>query len=139
MKVGELSKRSGIPISTIHFYETKNLIRSSRDSGNQRVFHRSTLRLVSLIKYAQNLGFTLDEIKDSLRGICNQTEISHADWEKLNKKWEKKLEEKISKLNSLKNHISTCIGCGCLSQKDCPVRNADDYLGKLGPGAHLLS
>ena len=55
MSVGDVSKRTGVAISAIHFYEKKGLISSIRNPGNQRRFNRDVLRRVSIIKAAQKV------------------------------------------------------------------------------------
>lgn len=98
LSVGELSKRSGVAISAIHFYESKGLIPSWRNSGNQRRFPRGVLRIISLIKVAQYLGLSLDEIKDSFKQLPNNRAPTFDDWKKLSVKWEKELNKKINNL-----------------------------------------
>lgn len=139
LSVGELSKRSGVAISAIHFYESKGLIPSWRNSGNQRRFPRGVLRIISLIKVAQYLGLSLDEIKDSFKQLPNNRAPTFDDWKKLSVKWEKELNKKINNLILLKDQLNKCIGCGCLSIEDCPLRNPDDKLASKGPGAHFIN
>lgn len=138
LTVGELSKRSGVAISAIHYYETKGLLPVWRNSGNQRRFPRGALRVISLIKVGQSLGFSLEEIQNSFKNFPVDAPPHFEDWEKLSKKWEKELEKKIKNLLLLKDQLNKCIGCGCLSLEDCPLRNCDDRLAKKGSGPHLL-
>lgn len=56
LSVGELARRAGVAVSALHFYETKGLISSQRNAGNQRRFSRETLRRVVVIKVAQRVG-----------------------------------------------------------------------------------
>jgi len=138
LTVGELSRRSGIAISAIHFYETKALIRSVRDSANRRRFARRELRVLSIIKVAQRLGLTLEEIREALRDIPAGRIPSKADWQKVSRVLNKVLQERIDLATRLRDQLNLCIGCGCLSLEDCPLRNPNDEYARLGPGAHLL-
>ncbi len=138
ISVGELATRSGVAISAIHFYESKGLIMSFRNSGNQRRYPRGVLRLVSIIKVAQRLGFSLEQIKENFSSFPTDHPPTSTDWSKLAKNWEKHLNDQIQLLMSLKSQLNSCIGCGCLSLKDCPLRNPKDKLAKKGPGAHFL-
>ncbi|MAE59426.1 MAG: redox-sensitive transcriptional activator SoxR [Halobacteriovorax sp.] len=138
LSVGELSARSGVSVSAIHFYESKGLLRSHRNKGNQRRFHRRELRLLSYIKVGQTLGISLAEIKDAFSVIENKKEIKVSDWKKLGKRWEKILTEKQNLIEKMKSQLGFCIGCGCLSLKDCPLRNPDDFMGKEGQGPRIL-
>lgn len=139
LSVGELSKRSGVPVSAIHFYEEKGLIKSWRTEGNQRRFPRGMLRLVAIIKAAQNVGFSLAEISETIKLLPADRAPSQSDWQKISNKWKKDLEVRIASMLALKDQLNSCIGCGCLSLKDCPLRNPNDKLAKKGPGAVLIS
>lgn len=138
LTVGELSRRSGVAVSAIHFYESKNLVRSVRDGRNQRRFSRRELRTLGFIKVAQRLGFSLEEIKAAFRDLPQDGALSKAAWQKVSRAWEKTLDEKIQLATRMRNQLNLCIGCGCLSLKDCPLRNPDDRLGQQGPGPRLL-
>lgn len=138
LSVGEIARRSGVAISAIHFYEEKGLIGSFRNGQNQRQYPRGILRVVSLIKAAQFIGFSLEEIQDMLKDLPIEEKPTETHWKKLAKRWEKELDRKIASLTKIKEQLNSCIGCGCLSQKDCPLRNQNDILGKKGPGAHLI-
>jgi MerR family transcriptional regulator, redox-sensitive transcriptional activator SoxR len=63
LSVGEVAKRSGVAVSTLHFYETKGLIRSARTRGNQRRYPRSILRRIAIIRVAQRAGIPLATIR----------------------------------------------------------------------------
>lgn len=138
LTVGELAARSGVAVSTIHFYESKGLIGSVRNAGNQRRFERAELRRVAIIKVAQRAGISLGEIRDALSGLPAKRPISAKDWARLSKRWKKDLEERIGRLEELRDQLSDCIGCGCLSLDSCPLRNPMDVLAEEGPGPRLL-
>ena len=59
LSVGSVAKRSGVKVSALHFYESKGLIYSVRNQGNQRRYHREVLRRVAIIKTAQKMGISL--------------------------------------------------------------------------------
>ncbi|QYY35044.1 redox-sensitive transcriptional activator SoxR [Ruficoccus sp. ZRK36] len=138
LTVGEVSLRSGIAVSAIHFYETKGLVRSTRDGRNQRRFERRELRILSFIKVAQRLGFSLEEIKHVFRNIPPNRVPTKADWHKVTRAWDQALKDKIELATKLRSQLTLCIGCGCLSMKDCPLRNPDDELARKGPGPAML-
>jgi len=138
LSVGEVAKRSGVPISTIHFYERKKLINSRRNDGNQRRYSRDVLRFVSIIKVAQRAGIPLEEIKQALAALPNGRTPTRQDWQHLTQSWSNMLQERIHALTQLRDQFQSCIGCGCLSLLDCPLRNPDDALGKEGAGPRLL-
>ena len=136
--VGEIARRSGVPVSTIHFYETKGLIHSRRSAGNQRRFPRGVLRRIAVIRVAQRAGLSLTEIKIALAHLPHDRAPSHSDWAELSAVWKSELEARILRLTQLRDQLGNCIGCGCLSLIDCPLRNPADALGREGPGPRLL-
>jgi MerR family transcriptional regulator, redox-sensitive transcriptional activator SoxR len=138
LSVGEVAARSGVAVSAIHFYEAKGLIRSRRNQGNQRRYAREVLRLVAVIKVAQRIGIPLAMIRDVLATLPHGRTPTAADWRKLSANWKRGLDERIEKMMQLRDSLTGCIGCGCLSLKVCPLRNPRDRLGDEGPGPRLL-
>lgn len=136
--VGEISKRSGVAISALHFYESKGLLRTTRNAANQRMIHRRELRILSYIKVSQKIGLSLDEISEVFKSIKDKDTLKASDWDKLAKNLDKVLNERLELIQRMKNQLQLCIGCGCLSLKDCPLRNPEDKLAEKGSGAHLL-
>ncbi|MFN3355642.1 MAG: redox-sensitive transcriptional activator SoxR [Pseudomonas sp.] len=138
LTVGQLAARSGVAVTALHFYETKGLIASRRNAGNQRRYPRDVLRRVVVIKIAQRLGIPLATIGEALQTLPDGHTPTAKDWERLSASWREDLDERISKLLLLRDKLNGCIGCGCLSLEACPLRNQDDQLGERGPGAQLL-
>ncbi|MBU4612459.1 redox-sensitive transcriptional activator SoxR [Achromobacter sp. GG226] len=138
LTVGEVAQRSGAPVSTLHFYETKGLIQSWRTDGNQRRYARDVLRRIAVVRIAQRAGIPLAMIKDHLDSLPSGKPISAGEWRTLTIAWRAELNQRIEKLIQLRDHMDRCIGCGCLSLSDCPLRNADDRLAMEGPGPRLL-
>lgn len=138
LTVGEVARRSGLAISTLHFYEAKGLIQSWRTAGNQRRYPRAVLRRVAVIKVAQRIGIPLAEIREALGTLPSDETPSAEDWRRLSSEWQAKLDARIEKLTRLRDQLDGCIGCGCLSIKACPLRNPDDVLSEDGPGPRLL-
>jgi len=138
LTVGAVAKRCGVKVSTLHFYESKGLISSSRNSGNQRRYNKQVLRRVSLIKAAQKMGISLVEIKEQLDTLQGKTAPSQKDWQRLSMNWKNKLNQRIDSMTKLRDYLSGCIGCGCLSMDACPLYNEDDKLANKGSGAVLI-
>ena len=138
LSVGEVAKRSGLPVSTLHFYESKGLIHSARSAGNQRRYAREVLRRVSIIKVAQRLGIPLSTIRDAFQALPDGRTPTAEDWSKLSARWRAELEGRITRLTRLRDQLDGCIGCGCLSMGACPLRNPFDRLSVEGPGPRLL-
>ena len=138
LSVGEVAARSGVAVSAIHYYELRGLIKGWRTGGNQRRYPRGVLRRVAVIKVAQRLGIPLAAIRDAFRALPKERTPSAADWAKMSTRWRVELDNRITKLTRLRDELSGCIGCGCLSLDSCPLYNPDDKLAREGSGARLL-
>jgi MerR family transcriptional regulator, redox-sensitive transcriptional activator SoxR len=137
--IGEVAKRSGVAVSTLHFYERRGLLSSVRTSGNQRRYRRDALRRVAFIRTAQALGISLAEIAEALCALPEQRTPTKADWSRLSSRWRAGLDQRIADLQALRDRLVGCIGCGCLSLRACRLYNPNDALGRSGPGARRLS
>ncbi|MEV6314884.1 redox-sensitive transcriptional activator SoxR [Streptomyces sp. NPDC051776] len=138
LTVGQLSARSGAAVSALHFYENKGLINSRRTSGNQRRYSRDTLRRVAFIRAAQRVGIPLATIRDALAELPDERTPNREDWARLSEAWRSELDQRIQQLNRLRDHLTDCIGCGCLSLDKCVLSNPDDRLGEGGDGSRLM-
>jgi MerR family redox-sensitive transcriptional activator SoxR len=135
---GQLAKRAGTSVSALHFYEKEGLIKASRTPGNQRRYDRAVLRRLGVIKAAQALGIPLAQIKERLAALPHDKAPSTEDWAKVAEAWQDDLDRRIDRLVRLRDNLSGCIGCGCLSVDACPLRNPDDRMAAEGPGARWL-
>lgn len=138
LTIGELSVRSGVASSALRYYEKLGLIRSVRTGGNQRRYERAELRRVAFIRIAQRVGVSLDEIAEALASLPDSRTPTKADWARLSAAWKARLTERIQLLEGLRDRLSSCIGCGCLSLQRCSISNPDDELAAEGPGPHYL-
>lgn len=138
LSVGQLAARSGVAVTALHFYESKGLISSQRNAGNQRRYPREMLRRVALIKVAQRLGLPLASIHAALQALPEGRTPTAADWQKLSEQWRSELDDRITRLTELRDQLTGCIGCGCLSMQACPLRNWGDELASQGAGPQLL-
>ncbi|HEY8978973.1 MAG TPA: redox-sensitive transcriptional activator SoxR [Streptomyces sp.] len=138
LTVGQLAARSGVAVSALHFYEAKGLITSRRTSGNQRRYGRDTLRRVAFVRAAQRVGIPLATIREALAQLPEERTPTREDWARLSKAWRSELEERIQQLNRLRDHLTDCIGCGCLSLDTCVLSNPDDVFGNRLTGSRLV-
>lgn len=138
LTIGELASRSGVATSALRFYETKDLIQSVRTDGNQRRYPRATLRRVALIRAGQEVGLTLSEVADALETLPHHKTPTKADWGRLSRAWRKRLDDQIDELQALRDDLTDCIGCGCLSLKSCAIFNPGDAASGLGTGPRYL-
>lgn len=138
LTVGQVATRSGVAVSALHFYESRGLIRSQRTAGNQRRYGKDMLRRVAIIKVAQELGVSLADIGVALGTLPDGRTPTVKDWEKLSRKWATDLDHRIARLQKLRDGLTDCIGCGCLSIGRCKLRNPKDVLAEEGPGPRRL-
>ncbi|WP_406001771.1 redox-sensitive transcriptional activator SoxR [Streptomyces sp. NBC_00829] len=138
LTVGQLAARSGAAVSALHFYESKGLISSRRTSGNQRRYSRDTLRRVAFVRAAQRVGIPLATIREALAQLPEERTPDRDDWARLSHAWRAGLDERIQRLGRLRDHLTDCIGCGCLSLRTCVLSNPDDVFGDRLTGSRLL-
>ncbi|HGK7306007.1 TPA: redox-sensitive transcriptional activator SoxR, partial [Stenotrophomonas maltophilia] len=134
LSVGDVARRSGVAVSALHFYERKGLISSLRTAGNQRRYARDVLRRLAVIRVAQRVGMPLEAVARAFETLPQGRAPTKADWARLSARWQQELEERIRMLQLLRDELTGCIGCGCLSLKRCRLANPDDVLGERGDG-----
>lgn len=135
LSVGEVARRSGVAVSALHFYESRGLIRSIRNAGNQRRYTRDVLRRIAMIRIAQRVGLSLREIQDALARLPDARTPTRADWTRLSRGWRQALDARMAQLIALRDQLDDCIGCGCLSLQRCKLSNPADCLAVKGSGA----
>lgn len=138
ISIGELARRAGVPASALRFYEEQGLIVSVRSPGARRQYPRETLRRVGFIRIAQSVGLSLAEIRDALDTLPKQRTPTKQDWERLARGWKPLLQARIDQLTALRDKLTSCIGCGCLSLKSCQLYNPGDLAARRGSGARYL-
>lgn len=138
LTIGELAARSGVAPSALRFYETQGLITARRTSGNQRRYERAILRRLALIQAGRAAGIPLERIRAALETLPTSRTATRRDWGRLSRGWRDDLDRRIDTLHSIRDRLTTCIGCGCLSIDRCALLNPDDEAGHMGSGAHYL-
>lgn len=138
LSIGDFAARSGVSPSALRYYEREGLIRAARTTGNQRRYDRTELRRVAFIRISQQIGVSLEEIREALDSLPENRNPTRADWSRLSARWRTRLDERITLMERLRDELSGCIGCGCLSMQRCGLVNASDRLGKTGSGPRVL-
>jgi MerR family redox-sensitive transcriptional activator SoxR len=138
LTIGEMAVRSGVAPSALRFYEREGLISSIRTGGNQRRYERHELRRIAFIRIAQQVGVSLVEIREALAQLPENRTPTKADWARLSARWRRKLEERITLMERLRDQLTGCIGCGCLSLQRCTLINPNDRLAARGKGPQML-
>jgi MerR family transcriptional regulator, redox-sensitive transcriptional activator SoxR len=138
LTIGEVAERTGVATSALRYYEAEGLIAAHRTVGSQRRFDREVLRRVSFVRIAQQLGLRLDEIREHLATLPNGRTPTKADWARLSRSWRPRLDDQIAMLERLRDELTDCIGCGCLSLRACALYNPGDSAARFGAGARYL-
>lgn len=136
--IGRLAARTGLSVSAIRFYEAKGLITPDRNAGGQRRFAASDIRRLSFIMITQQQGFTLGEIAAMLAGLPDGRTPNQRDWERISKQLKVRINERIAQLEQMRENLTGCIGCGCLSLKKCALYNPGDRAAAKGVGPRYL-
>lgn len=136
--IGALARRAGVATSALRFYEDAGLMQSVRSAGGQRQYPREVLRRVAFIRVAQTVGLTLDKIRTTLATLPEQRTPTKADWARLSRSWQPLIDQRIAALTALRNQLTSCIGCGCLSLKSCALYNPNDIASTRGAGPRYL-
>jgi len=138
LSIGEVASRTGVSVSALRFYEREGLVRAERSDGDQRRYTRDAIRRVSFVRIAQRVGLSLDEIRDALSSLPHDRTPNKSDWARLSATWRPRLDQQIAELIRLRDNLSSCIGCGCLSLRTCALYNPHDAAATLGAGARYL-
>jgi MerR family redox-sensitive transcriptional activator SoxR len=136
--IGEVARRAGLATSALRFYQAHGLLTSERNQSGHRRYHPDALRRISFIRVAQRVGLTLAEIREALDMLPDSRTPTRADWEQLARAWQPMLDERIALLESMRERLDGCIGCGCLSLDNCALYNPADVAGELGAGPRYL-
>lgn len=134
LSIGYVSERTGVAHSALRFYEAEGLIRAERSDGGQRRYPRDVLRRVSFIRIAQQVGLSLDEIRAALASLPDGRTPTKRDWERLSSGWRPRVDAQIRVLERMRDRLTGCIGCGCLSLQTCQLVNPGDVAGARGAG-----
>ena len=138
LSIGAVSDRTGVAPSALRFYEAEGLIHSTRSAGGQRRYVRDTLRRVSFVRVAQQVGLSLDEIRTALASLPDSRTPTAKDWERLSSSWRPRIDHQIAMLERLRDRLHGCIGCGCLSLGFCKLLNPEDKAAQRGPGPRYI-
>lgn len=138
LTIGEVAARTGLSASAIRHHEAEGLVFPTRTASGQRQFAAADMRRLSFVLIAQQLGFTLSEIREQLDRLPRDRAPTKRDWERISTRFGKVLDARIAAMSRLRDKLDGCIGCGCLSLKTCALYNPEDRLARLGTGPRLV-
>lgn len=138
LSIGQLAERTGLSVSAIRYYDAQDLIEAERNAGGQRRFMRSDIRRLSFVQIMQQFGFSIDEIRALLQTLPEGRTPNKADWRQISRSIRHHLDSQIETLEKLRDNLDGCIGCGCLSLRNCELYNPQDRAQKKGAGPRYL-
>jgi MerR family redox-sensitive transcriptional activator SoxR len=138
LTIGAVSERTGVAPSALRYYEAEGLIHAHRSESGQRRYHREVLRRIAFVRVAQQMGLSLEEIRDALASLPDERTPTQRDWERLATSWRPRLDAQIALLERLRDRLDGCIGCGCLSMRACRLANPGDEVAARGPGPRYV-
>lgn len=138
LTIGEVSRRSGIAPSALRYYESLGLIASTRSSGDRRRYRRAVLRRLAVVRAAQHVGLSLNEVRTAFAGVAVEAAPTRRQWTRMSATWRTRLDARIADLEQVRDNLASCVGCGCLSMRQCALYNTQDVLAATGPGARRL-
>jgi MerR family transcriptional regulator, redox-sensitive transcriptional activator SoxR len=121
MKIGKLATRAGLNASAIRYYEKRGVLPNPQRQGNQRRYPAEALNRVLLIRFASEMGFTLNEIKLFLSGIKENAPVGPR-WKKLAHRKLAQVEQTIQRSRRLKSLLKHLLHCRCASLEICVQR-----------------
>ena len=123
--IGDLSRRTGVKVPTIRYYEQMGLIAAAhRSEGNQRRYERTDLERLAFIRHARDLGFDIPGIRD-LIALSRHPEMPCAGADRIAEDHLSAVREKIEKLRKLEQELERIVShCGGHSVEDCYVIRA---------------
>jgi len=136
--IREVADRSGVALSALRFYEERGLISCERDAARRRTYAPEVLRRIAFITIGQTIGLSLAEIGDALALLPGDRVPVKRDWERVSRRWRDRLDAQISRMQTVRQRLDACIGCGCLSLRQCSLSNKRDRAAALGSGPRYL-
>ena len=124
MKIGKLSAQSGVPASTIRYYEKIGILPRAARVGGQRRYPADAIHRLAVLKLAQYCGFSLAEMRQLLYGFRPAVPPSQR-WQQLARKKETELDVEMSRISEMKHMLGRVSGCPCPDLAECGRRAAE--------------
>ncbi len=136
--IREVADRGGVSTSALRFYEDRGLLTSERDARGYRQYPPEVLRRVAFITVGRSIGLSLAEISAALARLPGDRTPTKRGWERVSQRWRSRMGAQILEMQIMRARLSSCIGCGCLSLRDCALSNKRDRASAFGSGPRYL-
>ncbi len=119
MRISDVADRTGIPISTIRYYEKRAIIPKPSRNGRDRSFTQNDVKAIQFVRDAQSLGLSLNEISKLLQSSWKNREMA-----KVATAYRQTVRERIAALNRIDKVLSSLEECRCDSFAECNMTAA---------------
>lgn len=120
MTIGEVARKAGLRTSALRYYEEAGILPPPRRVNGRRRYDPVVLRMLEVLRFAQQAGFTLEEIRTLFHGFGAETPLTER-WQVLAEAKLRELDELIARAGQMKRAIEVGLGCGCVRIEDCVV------------------
>jgi MerR family redox-sensitive transcriptional activator SoxR len=124
MSIGEVSKRTGVAASALRYYEDAGILPAPQRAGGRRLYGADAIRRVDVLRFAQQVGFTLEEIRTLFNGFGDETALS-ARWEPLARAKLAELDMLSKRIRKMKRALELGMKCRCVRVEDCSLSPRD--------------
>lgn len=133
VSIGQVSRQTGVAASALRYYERAGILQKATRVNGRRVYDPTTIKRIDVLRFAQEAGFTLEEIKVLFHGFDARTPLS-ARWQKLARQKVEELDALSSKIHRMKAALELGLECGCFRIEDCTLSPADALDPKAARG-----
>jgi MerR family redox-sensitive transcriptional activator SoxR len=124
LSIGEVAKRTGLRSSALRYYEQLGLLPTPRRTSGRRVYEPDVIRRVGVLRFAQEAGFTLREIKTLIHGFEAKTPLS-ARWQAMARRKVTQLDDLAERIHRMRRALALSLECGCVRIEECTLSPAD--------------
>jgi len=123
LSIGEVARRTGIRTSALRYYEEAGILPTAARVGGRRRYDADIIHRIDVLRFAQQAGFTLEEIKTLFHGFGADTPVSTR-WQSLARKKLDELDLLAERIRRMKQALQLGLKCGCIRIEDCTLSPA---------------
>jgi MerR family transcriptional regulator, redox-sensitive transcriptional activator SoxR len=120
LSIGQVAKRTGMRTSALRYYEKEGILPAAARIGGRRCYDPAVIRQIDILRFAQQAGCTLEEIKTLLRGLATDTPFS-ARWQHLAHAKLRELEAQAERIQRMRSALELSLKCGCVRVEECAL------------------
>lgn len=124
LSIGEVASRTGIRTSALRYYEEAGILPAPARISGRRCYDADTIRRIDVLRFAQQAGFSLEEIRTLFHGFDVETPLSTR-WQSLAREKLNELDLLAKRIRRMRRALELALKCGCLKIEDCTLSPAD--------------